>query len=84
MAKTEKLLNDLQEQKIVVISGLALGIDPVAHKASLKYSLPTVAVIAHGLDKIYPAETYQYGKRNHRSKWWVAYRIQKQYKTRLI
>lgn len=53
---TEKLLEDLEEQQILVISGLALGIDAVAHKAALKYTIPTVAVMAHGLDKIYPAE----------------------------
>jgi len=53
---TEKLLADLEDQQVMVISGLALGIDAVAHKASIKHRLPTVAVVAHGLDKIYPAE----------------------------
>ncbi|MEP6749259.1 MAG: DNA-processing protein DprA [Bacteroidota bacterium] len=53
---TEKLLVDLEDQKILVVSGLALGIDAIAHKTSIKYRLPTVAVVAHGLDKIYPAE----------------------------
>ncbi|HEX7585458.1 MAG TPA: DNA-processing protein DprA, partial [Prolixibacteraceae bacterium] len=40
---------------ILVISGLAYGIDVYAHKACLKYDVPTVGVFAHGLDKIYPA-----------------------------
>ncbi|MES1225539.1 MAG: DNA-processing protein DprA, partial [Bacteroidota bacterium] len=53
---TEKLLAHLEEHKILVVSGLALGIDAVAQKASIKHHLPTVAVVAHGLDKIYPAE----------------------------
>jgi len=53
---TEKLVADLEEQQVLVISGLALGIDATAHKAALKHSLPTVAVLAHGLDKIYPPE----------------------------
>ena len=53
---TERLVADLEEQQILVISGLALGIDAVAHKAALKHKTPTVAVMAHGLDKIYPAE----------------------------
>jgi DNA processing protein len=53
---TEKLLAGLEEQQVTVISGLALGIDALAHKASIKHRLPTVAVVAHGLDKIYPAE----------------------------
>lgn len=53
---TEKLITDLQEQQVLVVSGLALGIDAVAHKASIKHHLPTVAVMAQGLDKIYPSE----------------------------
>jgi DNA processing protein len=53
---TEKLLADLEDHKILVVSGLALGIDAIAHKAAIRHQLPTVAVIAHGLDKIYPVE----------------------------
>lgn len=39
----------------LVISGLAYGIDICAHRASIKYGLPTVGVLAHGLDRIYPS-----------------------------
>lgn len=39
-----------------IISGLAFGIDVAAHKAALSAGLPTVAVMAHGLTTIYPAE----------------------------
>ena len=39
----------------LVVSGLAYGIDIAAHKAALRYGLPTVAVLAHGLNTIYPA-----------------------------
>ncbi len=39
----------------VIVSGLAYGIDVCAHKAALQNNLPTVAVMATGLDKIYPA-----------------------------
>ena len=53
---TEKLVAALEEQQILVVSGLALGVDAIAHKAAIKHQLPTVAVMAHGLDKIYPAE----------------------------
>lgn len=40
---------------IVIISGFAFGIDILAHHASLKAKKPTIAVLAHGLDTIYPA-----------------------------
>ena len=50
-----KILEELAELDILVISGLAYGIDTIAHKSALKYNLKTVGVLAHGLDKIYPA-----------------------------
>lgn len=40
--------------KPLIVSGLALGIDVTAHKAALKAGLPTVAVMATGIDKIFP------------------------------
>ena len=39
----------------LVVSGLAYGIDIHSHRASLAHGLPTVGVLAHGLDRIYPA-----------------------------
>ena len=41
---------------LVVISGLAYGIDVAAHRAALDNGVPTVAVVAHGLNTIYPAD----------------------------
>jgi DNA processing protein len=52
----EKLIEELAEQNIVVVSGLAFGIDTIAHKAALKNNLQTVGVLAHGLDRIYPTQ----------------------------
>lgn len=53
----EELLHDLAEKghKPLVVSGLAYGIDIQAHKSALKYNLPTVGALGHGLDKLYPA-----------------------------
>jgi len=42
-------------QDVLVVSGLAYGIDAAAHKASLQYNIRTAAVLAHGLNMIYPA-----------------------------
>lgn len=53
---TEDLVAGLQGlEGVIVVSGLALGIDTIAHKTSLKHGLPTVGVVGHGLDIIYPS-----------------------------
>ena len=39
---------------LLIVSGLALGIDTIAHKASLRNIIPTVGVMGHSLDRIYP------------------------------
>lgn len=59
---TEKLVKDLAEENITIVSGLAFGIDTVAHKAALANRLPTVGVLAHGLDTIYPHENKHLAK----------------------
>ncbi len=51
----DKLLEDLAEMGVITVSGLAYGIDSCAHRASLKSGVPTVGVLAHGLDRMYPA-----------------------------
>lgn len=61
-AFTENFIKDLAEQNVLVISGLAYGIDAVAHKASLKHGLPTVGVVGHGLSKIYPSQHSELAK----------------------
>ena len=52
----EKFIEDLQAENILIVSGLAFGIDTIAHKAALKHNLQTIAVLAHGLDRIYPPQ----------------------------
>lgn len=58
----EQMMEDLKGQHILIISGLAFGIDTIAHKAAIKNSLQTVAVLAHGLDMIYPAQNKSLAK----------------------
>lgn len=53
---TEKLVADLAGYNVSLVSGLAYGIDICAHKAALKYDMQNIAVLAHGLDRIYPAQ----------------------------
>jgi len=50
----DKLVADLYDHNVIVVSGLAYGIDIQAHRAALKNELPTIGVMASGLDIIYP------------------------------
>ena len=53
--QTERLVTGLLPHRPLVVSGLAYGIDIVAHRAALQEGLETVGVMATGLDIIYPA-----------------------------
>lgn len=55
---TEKIVHALAEHNVTIISGLALGIDSIAHRAALKFNTPTIAVMARGLNGIYPASHF--------------------------
>jgi DNA processing protein len=52
----EGLIAGIAETGCLILSGLAYGIDIHAHREALKTHLPTVGVLAHGLDRIYPAQ----------------------------
>ena len=51
---TDKIISELVDDDVLVVSGLAYGVDTCAHYASVKYGLKTAAVLAHGLHTIYP------------------------------
>ena len=58
----EKMMEEFSDQNILIISGLAFGIDTIAHKAALKNNMQTIAVLAHGLDMIYPSQNKSMAK----------------------
>jgi DNA processing protein len=54
--QTALLIKELSDMfsDLLIVSGLAYGIDVCAHRSAVKFGLPTVGVLAHGLDRIYP------------------------------
>lgn len=51
----DSFIADIKKHNVQIVSGLAYGIDICAHKAALKNDMSTVAILAHGLDRVYPA-----------------------------
>lgn len=51
-----ELVEGLKECQATIVSGLAYGIDIVAHRTAVKQDMPTIACVAHGLDRLYPGE----------------------------
>jgi DNA processing protein len=53
---TKKFVEGLAAQDVLVVSGLAYGVDITAHHAALDHNLKTIGVLAHGLNQIYPSQ----------------------------
>lgn len=51
----ESVVEALADLDVLVVSGLAYGIDHIAHKQSISHGLNTIGVLAHGLDNLYPS-----------------------------
>jgi DNA processing protein len=58
-AVTAQLAGDLAASGLVIVSGLAIGVDGIAHQATLQAGGLTVAVLAGGLDRIHPGSHQQ-------------------------
>ncbi|GAB5556109.1 MAG: DNA-processing protein DprA [Schleiferiaceae bacterium] len=50
-----QLVSDLKDKGVTVVSGLAYGIDITAHRECIDHEIPTIGVLGHGLDRIYPS-----------------------------
>lgn len=59
----QDLTFELSGSKVSTISGLALGADSCVHEESIKNKIPTIAVLAQSLDKIYPASNKNLAKK---------------------
>jgi len=60
---TAELVDGLVSRGVIIVSGLAIGIDTVAHREALERGGTTVAVLASGLDLVYPAENLALAQR---------------------
>ena len=58
----QKLVQDLRKEQAMIVSGLAFGIDTIAHRAAVQDELPTIGVLAHGLDILYPLQNRSLSK----------------------
>lgn len=60
---TRRLASDLAQRHLCIVSGLALGVDTIAHQSTLDVNGSTIAVLPSGVDLIYPASNRQLAER---------------------
>lgn len=59
----EKLIEQLYTYDCTIISGLAYGVDTIAHRKSVELGLPTIGVLGHGINKLYPKANLKLGRK---------------------
>lgn len=55
----KSLLSEIAKYNPIIVSGLAYGVDILVHQLAIEYNLQTVAVLAHGLDRVYPTKHHK-------------------------
>lgn len=59
----ETIVAELAENNFLIISGLAIGIDALAHQQALNKKAPTIAVLGSGINRLYPPRNLSLAKR---------------------
>lgn len=59
----KQMLEGLVDQDVLIISGLAYGVDSYAHQICVDLEIPTVGILAHGLDRLYPSVNKKLAKK---------------------
>jgi DNA processing protein len=60
--RVREIVKELINDNYVIVSGLAIGCDSLAHKAALELGGKTIGVLAHGLDMVYPKENQKWAE----------------------
>lgn len=59
----DKIVEELKAYNVTIVSGLAYGIDTIAHRKCVECEVPTIGVLGNGLNKIYPATNTQLARK---------------------
>ncbi|NNE15269.1 MAG: DNA-protecting protein DprA [Saprospiraceae bacterium] len=54
----EKIIDDLLQFNVTIISGLAYGIDTIAHRSAIKNKMQTIGILGNGLNAVYPSSNH--------------------------